>query len=335
VSRVHLSKGQGQDYLFKSSKLEFLESNIENKFASLRCRTLSYTILQEKYRHLSSEVTRRYSADFQLSLSDFLSALKKSGDPFYKNFLNMHGDKTLCKFRMLDSANFDKTGLYLYCLDNIIMYVGITKDSFKKRINSGYGNISPKNCYLDGQATDCHLNSLINKVDHTRLSFWSCVLDDIKDLNQIEKHLIQTLKPSWNLALKPIQKSNSLYFTHCSESKNPKFKNSTDATTPDVLYTSDRIKSFFDYVKEEDVSWAIFSDKYGFVFPSTLIHWYDLAPDDVTQEEVDRLLDDSFDELRKYEKIVYRTGSKPLHPTYEALISAMKSKGLNVVVESD
>lgn len=135
----------------------------------------------------------------------------------------------------------------------------------------GYGNISPYNTLLTGQKTNCHLNALINNVDHNRLSFWVCVLNDTEQLKQVEKYFIQTLNTSWNLALKPIQKSNLLYFTHCSESKSPDFKNCADATTPDVLYISDRIKSFFDYVKEEDVPRAIFSDKYGFVFPASLI----------------------------------------------------------------
>jgi hypothetical protein len=33
----------------------------------------------------------------------------------------------------------------------------------KKRISQGYGKISPKNCYLDGLATNCHLNALITE----------------------------------------------------------------------------------------------------------------------------------------------------------------------------
>lgn len=34
-------------------------------------------------------------------------------------------------------------------------------DSVSKRINHGRGKIHPKNCYLDGQATNYHLNALI------------------------------------------------------------------------------------------------------------------------------------------------------------------------------
>ena len=122
-----------------------------------------------------------------------------------------------------------------------------------------------------------------------------------------------------------------LFFTHCSKSKNPHYKETMELTTPDILYTSDRIKSFFDHVKTNSFDWAIFSDKYGFVFPETLIQWYDLSPDEIDKKEVEMLLDKSLSGLKKYDKIIYCPGAKPLHRTYKYLIKIMKSNGLDVV----
>jgi len=327
-----LTDSNGNPLRFLKTELEFHETNQENEFASLRSRTLSYTILQEKYEHLAAEVRDKYSSFLNQSLPDFLSTLKRSGDPFYKRFLNPYGDKLFCKFRMASKEVGDGKGLYLYKLANRIMYVGKTTASFYRRINAEYGNISPKNCYRDGQETNCHVNSLINGIDRSRLSLWICVFDDITELKEIEKYFIRTLLPPWNLALKPMRKSNCLYLTHCSDSKNPNFKSSMDATTPDVLYTSDRIELFFDYVKKDDLPWAIFSDKYGFVFPSSTIQWYDYTPDAVTEADIVAFLKDSIDELREYEKIIYRAGKKPIHRTYERLIETMRSSGLTVVI---
>lgn len=125
-----------------------------------------------------------------------------------------------------------------------------------------------------------------------------------------------------------------LHITHCSESKNPDFRNTNDSTTPDVMYISDRIKSFFRDVKGSDLPWAIFSDKYGFVFPATKIQWYDLSPDAVTDADIDQFVDEACDKLSKYEKIVYYADEKPIHRTYQQLINAMKSRGLPVTIEN-
>lgn len=318
---------------FLRTELEFTETNLENKFSSLRSRTLADTLLSKKYSRLTAEVEEKYAESLRKSLPGFLSTLKQSADPFYKRFLNPHGDNRFCKFKMVDNDVGGSKGMYLYLVGTRILYVGITVDSFYKRINAGYGNISPKNCYLDGQATNCHLNSLINDSDHAILSLWICSLRDVKGLEGIERFLIKTLKPLWNLALKPKVTTDTLYFTHCSKAKNPDFEDTMDATTPDVLYTSNRIKSFFDDVKERDVPWAIFSDKYGFVFSSSLLRWYDLSPDAISKEDLRRFLEESIDELRGYRKIIYRAGKKPIHWTYQDLIDAMKCFGLIVEVQ--
>jgi len=95
------------------------------------------------------------------SLGTFLLTLKRSGDAFYKQFLNRYGDGSYCKFHMERGPTASRKGLYCYRVDQELVYVGRSRDPFEKRINHGYGTIHPKNCYLDGQATNCHLNALI------------------------------------------------------------------------------------------------------------------------------------------------------------------------------
>ena len=68
----------------------------------------------------------------------------------------------------------------------------------KNRIDNGYGNICPKNCYLDGQATNCHLNSKITKV-RGNTTLWLHSLTSIDDIERIERRLIGKLVPEWNI----------------------------------------------------------------------------------------------------------------------------------------
>mgnify|MGYP002066092645 FL=1 len=94
-----------------------------------------------------------------------------------------------------------KKGLYSYCVDGRVAYVGRSIDPFEKRINQGYGTIHPKNCFLDGQATNCHLNALIAKFAPT-VSFHVCPLNDDAEIVNLERMLIQEIQPQWNIALK-------------------------------------------------------------------------------------------------------------------------------------
>ena len=81
---------------------------------------------------------------------------------------------------------------------NEVKYIGRCKDSMKKRINQGYGKIHPKNCYLDGQTTNCHINSMITEASN-KVTLWLCEMQILSEIEIIEKELIRTYKPEWNI----------------------------------------------------------------------------------------------------------------------------------------
>ncbi len=62
-----------------------------------------------------------------------------------------------------------------------------------------------------------------------------------------------------------------IYLTHCSREKDAKLEKSGGTATPDRLYTSPSLQRFIRYCKENGLDWAIFSDKYGVVFPPEAI----------------------------------------------------------------
>ena len=79
------------------------------------------------------------------------------------------------------------------------MYIGKSVDTFGKRINQGYGAIHPKNCYLDGQATNCHINALIAQ-HRQEIQFFICPLKDPAKIGEVENRLITRHQPQWNIA---------------------------------------------------------------------------------------------------------------------------------------
>lgn len=75
-----------------------------------------------------------------------------------------------------DAPHF-KSGANLVFRSSPIFYIGRCYDSFGKRVNKGYGKIHPKNCCIDGQSTNCHLNALIES-EVGNVKFCVCALDD-------------------------------------------------------------------------------------------------------------------------------------------------------------
>jgi hypothetical protein len=81
-----------------------------------------------------------------------------------------------------------------------------------------------------------------------------------------------------------------IYITHCSARKNSILKDTRAKVTPDKLYTATPIQRFINECKNKDVSWAIFSDKYGVWFSGSMHEWYEKNPNRVTGTEFNHLL---------------------------------------------
>ncbi len=116
----------------------------------------------------------------------------------YKNkksiSLNKYGSGPFCKFRI--PKNFKLSGVYLILVNKRIKYIGECKN-LTNRYNSGYGQISPRNCFVGGQETNVRINNLIYRnttLGHTiKLLFYPTTNYKI-----IEKQLRALVKPKWN-----------------------------------------------------------------------------------------------------------------------------------------
>lgn len=183
---------------FTSVPLSFEDGQFKDVFAEKNNKTLYETLSQKRYGSLAEETRRRYPEQLDSPVGEFLMNLKKNGDDFYHRFLNKYGDSTYVKFWIDDESVMTFKGLYLYQSQNIIQYIGRCKDSFKKRINQGYGTIHPKNCFIDGQATNCHINALVARF-RGDIQLLVCPLDDLQLIVAAEIGLVQRYRPPWNI----------------------------------------------------------------------------------------------------------------------------------------
>lgn len=188
------------DLLFVPARLVLMRTGLTNVFAGKNNKTLGETLEAPRYAGLAAETRRRYGDRLDEKLGIFLTSLKRTSDLFYRQFLNKHGDETYCKFALADKLM--TKGLYCYTVGWAMSYIGKTKKPFDKRISAGYGNISPKNCYLDGQSTNCHLNVLIARTDWSQLRLFVCAMDSDEAIYAREKELIRRYNPPWNRRLR-------------------------------------------------------------------------------------------------------------------------------------
>lgn len=199
------SKGTYKDLLnlgFKKCNLEIEKRSFKNLFIELASpKTLRGCLKRKRYQKNKETAEKYYKKYLDMPLPQFLNTLKKAKDKFYKDFLNPNGDNVFCQFVLKDESVLKQKGLYSYCVDGAIVYIGRCRDEFGKRINSGYGHISPKNCYLDGQSTNCHVNSLVHK-NRDRISFYVLSMTNNKEIEEKEKDLISLFDPEWNKVLK-------------------------------------------------------------------------------------------------------------------------------------
>jgi len=174
------------------------ERGVTDVFARMNSQTVEGIIAKRRYARLAREVTGRYPDHLGDKVGQFLYMLKDRGDPFYRRFLNSYGDLTYCRFFIKDYLS--SRGIYVYMRNTETVYVARSLDPFAKRINQGYGRIDPKHCYLDGQATNCHLNALIAEETES-VSLHVLPMDDVHQIVEIERFLIIRERPRWNIAL--------------------------------------------------------------------------------------------------------------------------------------
>ena len=179
-------------------------------------KTVRQTLSAHRYVHLKKQIEESYRDQLDEKIGSFLFGLKTREITNYKLFLNKYGDKKYCDFSIDNSL--DEKGLYCFCVDNQLKYIGRCQNTYRKRINDGYGHITPQKCYINGQSTNCHINSLINEAITRGLNvqIGLCIMKDNFDIIKEEKRLINLKSPEWNNLLKSNVKSlKKYYYEHC------------------------------------------------------------------------------------------------------------------------
>ncbi|MGK0473189.1 MAG: hypothetical protein ACJAR0_003685 [Candidatus Azotimanducaceae bacterium] len=183
---------------FLISPLEFEDGIYRNVFAAKNNKTVAETLEHRRYVGLKNEFITAHPDLLDLPLGEALFKLKNAEKVIYTRFLNKYGDSSYSIFRLANKSHWLLKGIYAYFHGDKLVYIGRCKDSIRKRIDQGYGKIHPKNCYLDGQATNCHLNSLVT-IARPDVSLRVHPMVDPVEIEDTERDLIRTHNPDWNI----------------------------------------------------------------------------------------------------------------------------------------
>ena len=110
--------------------------------------------------------------------------------------LHNYGDGEFCIFK-LENANV-VSGVYAWIIKGEAspIYIGEAKN-FRKRFNTGYGIISPRNCFVGGQITNCKMNKVVLDSYDKGLEIDIYFLKTL-DYKNIELELLSEIKTIYN-----------------------------------------------------------------------------------------------------------------------------------------
>lgn len=185
---------------FNVISLKFKQKNITSVYFKKKNKTLKETLDHKKYAAIKNKIGEKYKMHGEEQIGNFLKLLKESNNSDYLHFLNRYGDNNFCHFK-ISQFILDK-GIYCFIKDNTIKYVGRCTDNFTKRINQGYGKINPKNCFIDGQTTNCHINSLINQFNEIQVGIYTMNDKTNEEIEELEKSILKKMKLEWNIQKK-------------------------------------------------------------------------------------------------------------------------------------
>ena len=108
--------------------------------------------------------------------------------------LNKNGEPPFCRFS-IDADSL--SGVYLWVVDEVIIYIGET-ENLKKRFNNGYGRIYAFNCYSGGRSTNCKMNKVVLELAKVR-KYVKLYFYETGEYKKVELELLKQINTKYNV----------------------------------------------------------------------------------------------------------------------------------------
>ncbi len=165
--------------------------------------------------------------------------------------VHQYGWGPFCKFHVDASSFQERPGVYIFTANHQIVYIGEAVD-IHSRIQYGYSNISPKNCFKGGQQTNCRINNAILEVirNQGQVALWAMEAEDRK---QREAALIEECDPSWNFESPTTVTDSPQQITQSDGPAKDRESTFNESTNQHQL-TGSKYAPLYDHLKNADVN---------------------------------------------------------------------------------
>ncbi len=110
--------------------------------------------------------------------------------------LNKYGNLEFCRFFVNNLPTV--SGIYALFEDDVCVYIGRAKNLSARWGRRNYGAISPKNCYVGGQSTNCKVNNYIYEATKAGKKL-ELYIYETQNYIQVEKQLLSVYAQSLKL----------------------------------------------------------------------------------------------------------------------------------------
>ncbi|WP_102272465.1 GIY-YIG nuclease family protein [Cytobacillus massiliigabonensis] len=146
--------------------------------------------------------------------------------------LNKYGEGPFCSFTI--PSEFRNKGVYAIKVSNEVVYIGEC-ENFSQRFNAGYGQISPRNCFVGGQSTNCRINNNILMASKSNQEIM-LYFHETDNRFEVEMKLINDVIPKWNISRGKMKKQRKHNQKFINETRSN--ISNTNSTCRDELLTA-------------------------------------------------------------------------------------------------
>lgn len=158
-------------------------------------------ICSEEFKTIEREIGARFEKYCDVELKEIGGSYTYKPQLRYDNkkgYPYLPGVDTSTEFCYFKPDLPKQSGDYLWVVDEKIVYIGQAK-SLYDRFNSGYGHISPRNCFKGGQSTNIKMNRAALNLIKEQGKTISIYIYKTDDYDRIEKELLARIETTYNV----------------------------------------------------------------------------------------------------------------------------------------
>ena len=152
--------GTAKTLYFRPVTIRFLRGTRHHLFSHAE-RTLEQALKSPAFTDVKPLFIQDYLRYLPLRLGPVTEKLRRKNDPLYRQLLNRYGDEDFSSFAMADEEQGQKKGILIVYLQGKLCHVAGCHAAFADLVDRSFGNITPDQCYRDGDETACRINSLV------------------------------------------------------------------------------------------------------------------------------------------------------------------------------